>query len=165
MIDHMTDIQSGATYKLSLQQGQEFTVLFHFYFTLRDIFNLIITVSLWSIWQIIFLSQVIFVFVLCLGMAMYANEVETRKINKNYLRWKINYNININFYIVVKILENCRSFLNIIFTPRSQDCSEGFDAIFHSLWCWWLGRLPLNSYLRSSLCHSAPVETLQNPED
>ena len=49
MIDHMTDIQSGATYKLSLQQGQEFTVLFYFYFTLRDIFNLIITVSLWSI--------------------------------------------------------------------------------------------------------------------
>ena len=79
-------------------------------------------------------------------------KLKQRKINKNYLRWKINYNININFYIVVEILENCRSFLSIIFTPRSQDCSEGFDAIFHSLWCWWLGRLPLNSYLRSSLC-------------
>ena len=49
MIDHMTDIQSGATFKLSIQQGQEFSVLFYFYFTLRDIFNLIITVSLWSI--------------------------------------------------------------------------------------------------------------------
>ena len=33
-----------------------------------------------------FLSQVIFVFLLFLGMVMYANEVETRKINKNYLR-------------------------------------------------------------------------------
>ena len=28
-----------------------------------------------------------------LGMVMYANEVEQRK-KKNYLRWKINYNIN-----------------------------------------------------------------------
>lgn len=45
----MTDIQSGATYKLSIQQGQEFTVLFYFHFTLSEIFNLIITVSLWSI--------------------------------------------------------------------------------------------------------------------
>lgn len=36
MIDHMTDVQSGATYKLGLKQGQEFTVLFYFYFTLRD---------------------------------------------------------------------------------------------------------------------------------
>ena len=80
MIDHMTDIQSGATYKLSLQQGQEFTVLFYFYFTLRDIFNLIITVSLGQFdinFADNFLSQVIFVFLLFLGMAMYANEVET----------------------------------------------------------------------------------------
>ena len=162
MIDHMTDIQSGATYKLSLQQGQEFTVLFYFYFTLRDIFNLIITVSLWSYWHQFcrwFFISGNFCFSFVFG---YGNVL----INKNYLRWKINYiNININFYIVVKILENCRSFLSIIFTPRSQDCSEGFDAIFHSLWCWWLGRLPLNSCLRSSLCHSAPVETLRNPED
>ena len=139
MIDHMTDIQSGATYKLSLQQGQKFTVLFYFYFTLRDIFNLIITVSLWSIWHQFcrwFFISGNFLFFFCFWVwQCMLMKLKQRKINKNYQRWKINYiNININFYIVVKILENCRSFLNIIFTPRSQDCWEGFDAIFHSLW-------------------------------
>ena len=105
---------------------------------LWEIFSILLLLFLFGQFDINFAdnfsSLVIFVFLLFLGMAMYANEVETRKINKNYLRWKINYNININFYIVVKILENCRSFLSIIFTPRSQDCSEGFDPIFHSLW-------------------------------
>ena len=82
MIDHMTDIQSGATYKLSLQQGQEFTVLFYF-FLLWEIFSILLLLFLFGHIDVNFadnfLSQVIFVFLLFLGMAMYANEVETKE--------------------------------------------------------------------------------------
>ena len=45
---------------------------------------------------VIFLSQVIFVCLLFLGMVIYANENETKR-NKNYLR-EINYNIIYTFF-------------------------------------------------------------------
>ena len=41
-----------------------------------------------------FLSQVIFIFPLFLGMMMYANDLKHRK-NKNYVKYKINCNIQL----------------------------------------------------------------------
>ena len=39
-----------------------------------------------------FLSQVIFVFLLFLGMVMYANEVETKEIKRKFIRKFSNFN-------------------------------------------------------------------------
>ena len=50
---------------------------------------------MFMLWIVNFLSQVIFVFLLFLGIEMYTNAVETKE-NKNSLRQKINYNIYVD---------------------------------------------------------------------
>jgi len=56
----------------------------------------VIDFIMFMLWIVNFLSQVIFVFLLFLGIEMYTIMQLKRKKNKNYLRQKINYNIYVD---------------------------------------------------------------------
>ena len=53
---------------------------------------------MFMLWIVNFLSQVIFVFLLFLGIEIYTNESKLKqKINRNYLRQKINCNRYVDY--------------------------------------------------------------------